>query len=177
MLVDLALGVILLLSVVGAARTGFSTQVIGLAALVVGCLFAMWGHGVLAARLLTWIPDHRVGSALAFALILIACLGAGALLARLLRGIWEWTGLRWLDMLLGACLGAVRGVLLCGVVVLGLLAFRPFSNAPSAVAESRVTPWVINIAHTASAAAPAYLRQAFQDGADAVGNGKEEHGG
>ncbi len=167
---------VLLLSVIGAARTGFSAQVIGLAALGVGCLFAMWGHGVLASSLLTWIPDHRVASVIAFALILIACLGAGALLARLLRGIWEWTGLRWLDMLLGACLGAVRGVLLCGVVVLGLLAFRPFASAPSVVAESRVTPWLINIARTASAVAPAYLRQSFQDGADAVGSGKEEDG-
>lgn len=171
-LLDFLLGTILVVSVVTAARNGFTREVIRMAALVCGIAAALWGHGLLAQELGPWIQDGRVAAAVAFLGIFVGCLVAGALLARLLVGVWEWTGMRSMDILLGAGFGLVRGVLLCGVVLLVLLAFRPFSGTPRAVADSAIAPWVISVARTAILVAPEALREAFREGHRQVQQGR-----
>ena len=123
---------------------------------------------MLAAELAPWIENPRVASGVAILLILVGCLVAGSLVARLLSDVWKWTGLRWMDMLLGAAFGVVRGALVSGFVLLGLLAFQPFDSTPRIVAESRIAPWVINVARTVASLAPEALRDAFRRGVEAV---------
>ena len=174
MLLDIFLGAILLLSVAGAARNGFTKEVVRLAALIVAVVVAMWGHGVLAQQFSPWIADARIAGVVAFVLLFVGCLLVGALAAGLLASVWEWSGLRWVDMLLGGGFGLVRGMLVCGVVVLCLLAFRPFASVATVVAESRIAPWATNVARTAAALAPQGLRRAFGQGAAEV---EERRGG
>lgn len=174
LLLDIFLGLILLISVVGAARNGFTKEVVRLVALVVAVVVAMWGHGILALQLRPWIADASIAAVLAFALIFVGCLLVGVLVAGLLASVWEWGGLRWMDMLLGGGFGLVRGMLVCGVVVLCLLAFRPFESVSNVVAESRIAPWATNVARTAAALAPQGLRRAFGQGAAEV---EEKRGG
>lgn len=164
MVLDIVLGAILLASVIGATLNGLTKELLRIASLVVGLLVAMWGYGLLAGYLAQWISNAKVASAAAFALLFIGCLITGALLARLLAGIWSLAGLGLLDRLLGAAFGALRGLLLAAVLLLALVAFQPVADTAGVVADSRIAPFVLNLARTAAAVAPEALREAYQDG-------------
>lgn len=164
MVLDFVLGAILLASVIGATINGLTKELLRIASLVVGLFVAMWGYGVLAGYLAQWISNAKIASALAFALLFIGCLITGALLARLLAGIWSLAGLGLLDRLLGATFGALRGLLLAAVLLLALVAFQPVADTAGLVADSRIAPFVLNLARTAAAVAPEALRDAYQDG-------------
>jgi membrane protein required for colicin V production len=167
-LLDIVLGVVVLASVVSAALNGLTKELLRIASLVVGLLVAMWGYGVLAGYLAQWISNARIASAVAFALLFIGCQIAGVLLAHMLSGIWSIAGLGSLDRLLGAAFGALRGLLVAGVLLLALVAFQPFGHTAELVAGSRIAPIVLNLARTAAAVAPNALRDAFHDGLERV---------
>ncbi len=164
MVLDIVLGAILLASVIGATLNGLTKELLRIASLVVGLLVAMWGYGLLAGYLAQWISNAKVASAAAFALLFVGCLITGALLARLLAGIWSLAGLGLLDRLLGAAFGALRGLLLAAVLLLALVAFQPVADTAGLVADSRIAPFVLNLARTAAAVAPEALREAYQEG-------------
>ena len=164
MVLDFVLGAILLASVIGATLNGLTKELLRIASLVAGLLVAMWGYGLLAGYLAQWISNAKVASAVAFALLFIGCLITGALLARLLAGVWSLAGLGLLDRLLGAAFGALRGLLLAAVLLLALVAFQPVADTAGLVADSRIAPFVLNLARTAAAVAPEALREAYQDG-------------
>ena len=168
MVLDVVLGAILLGSVIGATLNGLTKELLRIASLVVGLLVAMWGYGVLAGYLAQWIPSAKIASVAAFALLFSACLIAGALLARLLAGIWSLGGLGLLDRLLGAAFGALRGLLVAAALLLALVAFQPVADTAGLVADSRIAPFVLNLARTAAAMAPEALRNAYQDGLERV---------
>lgn len=161
---DIVLGIILLVSVFGAARNGVTKELIRIASLVVGVILAMWGHGVVGQQLQVWIPNPRIASTLGFALILFGCLLAGALAAHLLKVVWKFTGLEWLDMLLGGAFGLARGLLVCAIILVGLIAFQPIADTTTVVSGSAVAPWVLNVSRTVAAAAPGSMRGAFRRG-------------
>ena len=168
MVLDIVLGTILLASVFAAARNGLTKEIVRVASLIAGIVVALWGHGVLAPQLRPLIDNGRLASFVAFAVIFLGVVVAGVLLAHLLVSVWEWTGLRWLDMALGAGFGLVRGVVVSAAVLLALLAFQPFRGTPAAVAQSRISPWVMNVARTAAAVGPQAIREAFVMGVSAV---------
>ena len=161
---DLVLGIILLVSVFGAARNGVTKELIRIASLVVGVILAMWGHGVVGQQLQVWIPNPRIASSLGFALVLFGCILAGALAAHLLKVVWKFTGLEWLDMLLGGAFGLARGLLVCAIILVGLIAFQPIADTTTVVAGSTVAPWVLDVSRTVAAAAPGTMRAAFRQG-------------
>ena len=70
----------------------------------------------------------------------------GALLGRVLGRFLKVTGLSFVDRLLGAGFGVVRGLLISIAIVLALLAFTPGKSPPNAVVHSRVAPYVIDAA-------------------------------
>ena len=161
---DLILGVILLVSVFGAARNGVTKELIRIASLIVGVILSMWGHGVVGQQLQAWIPNPRIASSLGFVLILVGCVLAGALAAHLLKVVWKFTGLEWLDMLLGGAFGLARGLLVCAIILVGLIAFQPIADTTTLVADSAVAPWVLDVSRTVAAAAPGTMRAAFRQG-------------
>ena len=168
MVLDIVLGTILLASVVAAARNGLTKEIVRVAALIAGIVVALWGHGVLASQLSSVIENGRLASLVAFAAIFLGVVVAGVALAHLLVTVWEWTGVRWLDMALGAGFGLVRGLVVSAAILLALLAFQPFAETPAVVAQSRISPWVMNVARTAVAVGPRAIREAFVLGVSAV---------
>jgi membrane protein required for colicin V production len=160
---DVVLGAVLLISFVGAVRNGLSKEIIRLAALVVGIVGGMWWYRGAAAYWKTLVADESIASFAGFLTILFGTLIAGIVLAWVLAKILGWVGLRWFDRLLGGAFGLVRGLLICGALVLALLAFTPLSSSAEVVAESRIAPWVLHAAQATSLAAPGNLRQAFDE--------------
>ena len=171
---DIALVGILIVSVFAAARNGITKEAIRIASLFVGLIVSMWGYGLLAQELQPWIQNGRAAASVAFASIFLGCLIAGALLAHVLAGVWSLTGLRWLDMALGAGFGMIRGLLISAVLLLGLVAFQPVAGTSQIVADSKIAPWVMNVARTAAGMAPKGLKEAFGKGAAEI---EEERAG
>lgn len=169
---DVVLGSILLLSVILAARNGITKELFRIAALIVGVVVAMWGHGLLAHELQPWIRNPRIAATIAFVLIFLGCVILGMLIARTLVSVWSFTGLRWLDMSLGGVFGMLRGLLVCAVLLLGLIAFEPLGNTSGIVARSTLSPWIVSLTRTVVAVAPQGLRAAFRRGIAAVENEK-----
>jgi len=87
---------------------------------------------------------------------------AGALIGRVLSRLFRWTGLSWLDRLLGAAFGFVRGAIVAAVFITVLMAFTP-TPPPSWMVDSVVLPYAMGASRIASELAPAAIKNAFRD--------------
>jgi len=112
---DLTLIALVGLSTLFAFARGVVREVIALATWVVALVAAFAYSGPVAALFSGLDMSAAAKHVLAFALILIAVLIGGALIARTLSGAIKAIGLGFVDRLLGAVFGAARGV---AVVVL-----------------------------------------------------------
>ena len=99
---------------------------------------------------------------IAFFLILFGFLLAGALLAKLVALFFRWTGLSWLDRLMGGMFGLLRGALMVIAVVAVLMAFAP-KPLPNWMVNSKTLPYAVDASHLVSQAAPAGIKNAFRD--------------
>ncbi len=165
---DAAIVGILLVSVLGAVRNGFTREVLRIASLVMGIFLAMWWYDRVALELHPYIDEPRLAACAAFLLIFTGCLVAGAAFAWSLVKVWGITGLRWFDKLIGAAFGLVRGLLIAAAVLLAVITFLPFPGAARTVAESKLAPWVLHAAGAAASAAPQDFQDAFANGFDRV---------
>jgi membrane protein required for colicin V production len=161
-LLDLLIVVIVAASVVAGSVAGFARVGIGMLALVSGVLFGFWFYGVPAAWVHQWVSSMTACNLLAFFLILFGFLMAGALLAKLVAMFFRWTGLSWLDRLMGAMFGLARGALIVVAVVAVLMAFAP-KPLPNWMVNSKTLPYAVDASHLVSQAAPAGIKNAFRD--------------
>src|SRR5579862_4557395 len=109
---DILLILVLLLSTVSAARRGFSREVIGIAAAVIGLICGIWFYGLAGAFLLPYVSSPQVAYFLGFFIVFVGCLLLGALAGVVIHRFMRTVGLSWFDRLLGAVFGLVRGTLL-----------------------------------------------------------------
>jgi membrane protein required for colicin V production len=142
---------------------GFARVGVGFIATVSGLLFGFWYYSVPAA----WIRDHWTMSAaaanmLGFFVVFLAFLSAGAMIGKLLAKLFKWTGLGWLDRLLGGAFGLVRGALLAVITVAVIMAFTP-KPLPTWMVGSEVLPYVLDASNVCSNLAPAAVKDAFRD--------------
>jgi membrane protein required for colicin V production len=86
----------------------------------------------------------------------------GAILGRVMGRLMKVAGLSFVDRLLGAGFGVLRGLLISIALVLALLAFTPGKSPPNAVVHSRVAPYVIDAARVVAAVAPHELKDGFR---------------
>ena len=117
---DFALIAIVALSTLFAFARGVVREVIALATWVVALVAAFAYAGPVAALFSRLDMSVAAKHVLAFGLILIAILIAGAILARMLTGAVRAIGLGFVDRLLGAVFGMARG--LAVVVLFALVA-------------------------------------------------------
>jgi membrane protein required for colicin V production len=161
---DLAIGGILLVSLVAALRNGMTKEVVRIIALVCGILGGMWFYPRLAVELAPYISSDKAANFAAFGAIVIGCLILGGILAWILDKVWGLAGLRWFDRLLGAGFGFVRGLVVATALVLGVVAFAPVAGTEQTVASSQLAPWVLFGARVVSRVAPVELRDAYDAG-------------
>ena len=148
----------------GFAR-GFSRVIVGLIAAVAGLFVACWTYGVAASYLQPYVSSKAVANVLGFFLIFIAIQILGAIIGKILHKLFRWTGLGWLDRLLGLAFGALKAAVLGVVLVLILTAF-PMKPIPDSVAHSRIAPYLLEAAQAVSYAAPRELRDGFAESFD-----------
>jgi membrane protein required for colicin V production len=123
---DLAIIAVIALSALFAFVRGIVREMLALATWVLGFVLAIAYSGSLSG-LFSWVNIAPVGRhALAFLLILILTMIAGAIVARSLSGVIRAIGLGFMDRILGAIFGVARGI----IVVVGFALIAGVTTLP-----------------------------------------------
>lgn len=161
-LLDIVLVIIVGASVVAGFMAGFARAGIGFIAAVCGVLFGFWFYGIPAEWIHHSVKSETLSNLLGFFAVLIGFAIAGALFGKLLSTLFRWTGLTWLDRLMGGAFGLVRGSLIAVAFVAVLLAFTP-RPLPHWMVDSRTLPYAIGASHLWAEIAPNAIKEAFEE--------------
>jgi membrane protein required for colicin V production len=175
---DALLLILLAVFVFEGVRQGFTRIVIGMAATVLGLLLAAWFYGTAASFLSEYLSSKALANVGGFLLIFVGIQLLGAALGWLLATIFKWTGLSWLDRVLGALLGALKTALV-GIVLVMILTAFPMKPVPESIARSKAAPYLIEASHVLVYLCPKEVRDGFvatYDRVRALWRGGEKQG-
>ena len=168
---DIVILILVVGSMVGSAWKGFSREVAGLVSSIAALVLALWFYGSAGDFFLPYTSTKAVASFLGFLVIFLGVLLAGAMVGWIVSRFLQSTGLTWLDRLLGAAFGVLRGLLFATALVMILMAFTPgpLENAPPrSVVESRFAPYVLEGSRVVVALAPQEVKTGFRRSYDRV---------
>jgi membrane protein required for colicin V production len=161
---DVALVIILVGSVASAFSKGFVRESIGLAAAFTGLLCGAWFYRMPGDVLRPYLASREAANLCGFLLIFVGVILLGWLVGRLVGMMVKVVGLSWLDRVLGAAFGAVRGIIVSVAIITAIVAFAPGSDVkspPQSIVNSRIAPYMIDAAHVLTMATPKELRDEF----------------
>ena len=156
---------VIAISIVQAASSGFFQEAFGLAGLVFGYLIAAWQYRNVAAHFAPYVSSHWAVDIGAYLAIFIGVMILAGILGKIVRWIVKEAGLSFVDRFFGGVLGLVRGCLLIAIVLLGMTAFTPTSRW---LQNSSLAPYFLVVGRAAIWVAPAELRAEFYKGLDYV---------
>ena len=159
-LLDILLAVIVGASVLAGFRAGLARASVGFAAAIAAVIFGFWFYGIPAAWFRERLDSDTAANLFGFFAVFAATLVAGGLLGQLLSKVFKWTGLSWLDRILGAGFGLVRGALVVVAFVAILMAFIP-KPIPNWMTGSAMLPYALEASDWCAAVAPYEVKQAF----------------
>ena len=175
--IDLILVLVIGSSVLAGLSAGFARVAVGFAALIVGMFCGFWFYGIVAAYVMDYVNSRAIANLIGFFVILAGVLILGAIVGRILAKFFKWAGLSWLDRLLGAVFGLVRGFVIASAMVTVLVAFAP-SPPPASVVDSKLLPYVIDVSDVLAALTPREIKDSFyatQDKVKAVWTTQNAH--
>jgi membrane protein required for colicin V production len=164
-LIDWAIVIILIVSVLSAAKHGFFVEAFSLAGIVLGLFLASWNYQKLLPWIDRWVHSPGVAEAIAFIAIAIAVMVIAGLAGRLIRWSVRSIGLGWADRFIGAVFGLLKG---CVLVTLGIMAIAAFLPHATWLDRSKFAPYFLSAAHEASAVTPAQLGERIREGVKAI---------
>jgi len=156
---------VLVISVVQAASSGFFQEAFGLAGLVFGYLVAAWQYPRVAEHFGAYISSRWLGEIVAFLAIFLGIMILAGILGKIVRWMMKEAGLSFVDRFFGGVLGLLRGCLLIAIVLVGMTAFTPTSRW---LQGSSMAPYFLVVGRAAIWVAPAELRAEFYKGLDYV---------
>jgi len=160
-LFDFLLVVIVGYSVIAGFMAGFARVGIGFAATILGILFGLWFYRMPGAFLQEYLQSATAANVIGFFIIFLIFAITGNLLAKLLSHLFKWAGLSWLDRLLGAGAGVVRGVVIAVAVVTVITAFAP-NPPPRVIVDSKIMPYATAAGNVLAAMAPRELKDGYR---------------
>jgi membrane protein required for colicin V production len=158
---------VIILAVIGISigtgfRAGFARVGMGLLAAALGVVFGFWFYGTPAAWVRIYIHSATVANLIGFILVFWTFLLAGALAGKIFSKLFKWTGLSWLDRLMGAAFGLVRGALITVALVAVLMAFTP-KPMPNWMVDSKLLPYATGASGALASLAPNAIKEAFRE--------------
>jgi membrane protein required for colicin V production len=156
-LLDLLLTAIVGGSVVLGFLAGFARAGIGFLAVITGVLFGFWFYGIPAGWIHKYVSSVAFSNLAGFLVVFVACVALGGLIGKLLSKLFKWTGLSWLDRMMGAGFGLVRGALAAVAFVSVLMAFTP-KPVPNWMTGSFLLPYAIDASNIIASLAPRALK-------------------
>jgi membrane protein required for colicin V production len=164
---DWTLIAIFVISIVSGASKGLVRESIGLAAAILGIVFAARFYEASSAFLSQWIESRQIANIAGFLVIVIGFLIAGGIVGAIVSAVLRTAGIGWLDRIAGAGFGAIRAVVLAiGLILIGM-AF-PRNPIPDAMVESRLAPYFVEASYMLSSITPPELKEAFSKNYDEV---------
>jgi membrane protein required for colicin V production len=157
-LLDLLLIAIVGGSVVFGYLAGFARAGVGFLATVAGVLFGFWFYGIPAEWIRRYITSSILSNLAGFLVVFVICTILGTLLGKLLAKLFKWTGLTWLDRLMGAGFGLIRGGVAAVAFVSVLMAFTP-KPVPQWMTGSYLLPYAIDASNIVASLAPRALKE------------------
>ena len=159
---DIVLIAILAGSVLTSFRKGFSREVIGLVSVILALIVGSWFYGTAGSFLLPYLSSRSMAMFAGFMLIFFGVILLGTVVSVTVGKFLKVTGLSFFDHILGAVFGLARGLLIAVALVLGMMSFSPGEQAPAGVVNSRLAPYVVDVAHVVSSIAPFELKEGFR---------------
>jgi membrane protein required for colicin V production len=170
-LIDWLILVVLLVSVLSAAKHGFFLEIFSLAGVVFGLLLASWNYQRLLPWVTRWVHTWPVAEAISFLAIALAVMIVAGLLGRLIRWSVHSIGLGWADRFIGALFGLVKGCVLVTMAVLVVAAFLPQATW---FRQSRLVPYFLTVVHRATIATPYELGERIRQGVNVIRNAQPD---
>jgi membrane protein required for colicin V production len=161
-LLDIVLIAIVGASVVSGFMAGFARAGIGLLAAITGVIFGFWFYSIPAEWIHKFISSVAFSNLVGFLVVFFACTVLGGLIGNLLAKLLKWTGLSWLDRIMGAGFGFVRGGLAAVALVSVLMAFTP-KPVPAWMTGSALLPYAIDGSNIVASLAPRALKDPVRD--------------
>jgi len=161
-LLDLLLIVIIGGSVVFGFLAGFARAGVSFLAAIAGVLFGFWFYGIPADFIHRYVGSQTFSNIFGFLVVFFVCVLMGALIGKLLAKLLKWTGLSWLDRMMGAGFGLVRGVVAAVAFVSILLAFTP-RPIPNWMTGSLLLPYAIDASNMVATLAPRALKNSVRE--------------
>jgi membrane protein required for colicin V production len=161
-LLDLLVVIVVGSSVAAGLVAGFARVSIGFIAAILGVVFGFWFYGIPAGWVHRYLHSVAASNLIGFLLVFWAILAIGALFAKVTSKLFKWTGLSWLDRLLGGVFGLVRGALIAVVIIAVLLAFTP-KPMPNWMVKSEVLPYAMEASNDIASLAPNAIKDAFRE--------------
>jgi membrane protein required for colicin V production len=158
---DIVLLLIIGFSIFSSFRKGLSRQVIRLAAVIAGILLGAWFYGRVAEILVPHVTSPMAAKLGGFLIVFFAVLLLGAIVSWTVGRFLRVTGLSFVDHILGAGFGLLRGVLIAVALIMGVMAFSKDNQPPRAIEESRIAPYCGQAARLFAAMAPHELKEGF----------------
>ena len=120
---DWIFALIIVVSTVFALTKGLMRELISLGALILGFVLAVLYYPVAGAPFRSLTRTDAIAWLIGFLVIFIGVLLLGAAVAFAVNKLVKAASLEWIDRLLGALFGFVRGALVASIIVLALVAF------------------------------------------------------
>lgn len=160
-ILDWAVLLIVVFSVILSALKGFVRELLGLASLVVAILLCLSFYRAAARPFKEVVKSENIALFLGFVIVFLGTLLAGALVIWIAQKIIKFARIQWFDRLLGAGFGFVRGWLLGSIIFLALTSFELQSER---VKSSQLAPYFLPGARIIAQVAPLDLKTRFMDG-------------
>ncbi len=160
--------VVLLVSVIQAASSGFFQEAFGIAGLVCGYLLAAWQYHRVAEHFAPYLKSIWLGESIGFLAIFLGVMILAGIAGRIARWAVREAGLSVFDRILGGALGLVRGGLTIAIVLMSMTAFTPTSKW---LEGSAFAPYFVVVGRAAVWVAPSELRSKFYQGLDLLHQG------
>jgi membrane protein required for colicin V production len=151
---------IVLVSTGLALTKGLMREIISLVALLGGLLLAAFFYPSTGDWFAEFTRTRAIADLLGFLFIFVGVLLLGAITAFLVNRFVKMASLQWMDRLLGACFGFVRGWAIASILALALIAFPVREGL---VARSYLAPFLLAGARAAVLIVPQSLKDKFEE--------------
>jgi membrane protein required for colicin V production len=168
-LADWVILIVVLVATIHAASEGFFHEAFGIAGLVAGYLLAAWQYWRVARTFAPYVNSPWLADILGFLIIFFAVAIVAGIAGRIARWAMKEVGLSFVDRVLGAALGFLKGCLLVAIFLVGMTSFAPTSKW---LAGSQLAPYFQVVGQAVIWVAPSDLRARFYQGLDLLRRGR-----
>ena len=157
---DVLFAAIILLSTVCAFFKGMFREIVGIGVVILGFTLAVLYYHAPAAKFVDFGCSETVAGLLGFLSIFLGCVILGAVTTFTVNRFLKAVHLKWIDRLLGAIFGFIRGWIISTIIVLALTAFSAQNNF---TARSLLVPYLLGSAGLLIQLTPGELKEKFEE--------------